>query len=110
MTRFRKTWQEAQQYCSATYEKLVEFPLPGMNVEAALVKTARAVNYYGDAWIGLKTENLDWTWVDGETLQVDNWEQADDGGEALCALMVKSGVWRGAECSLKKGVLCEGGV
>lgn len=102
------TWQEAQDYCSTTYNDLVEIYEPG-KVEASLVEAAQSVNYRGDAWIGLKTENLDWTWVDGEPLQIDNWERADDGGEASCALMIRSGVWRGEKCWQRNNLLCEGG-
>lgn len=87
---------------------LVEFYEPGAE-EATLVEAARSRNYHGYVWIGLKSKKLDWTWVDGEPLQIDNWEEEDNGGDAPCALMSESGGWRGAECWLKHNVLCEGG-
>lgn len=106
-SRNKKTWQDAQDYCSTKYDNLVEFYERG-KVESALVETAVSVDYHGEAWIGLRTEILDWTWVDGEPLLIDNWEQSSESGEGHCALMIKSGVWRAAQCSLKDYLMCEG--
>lgn len=101
----KKTWQDAQDYCKTKYDNLVEFHESG-KVEAALVEAANSVDYHGEAWIGLKEEILDWTWVDGRPLLLDNWNQSDRG-EGYCTLMLKSGAWRAAQCSLKNSVICE---
>lgn len=104
----KKTWQDAQDYCSTKNGNLVEFYEP-TKVEAEMVKTAVSLDYHGEAWIGLKEEILDWTWVDGEPLLIDNWEQINNGADGHCALMISSGAWRVAQCSLKDSVICEGG-
>lgn len=107
-----KTWQEAKDYCTrpATthYEQLVE--LYGQEqVEEVMVKVADSVGYQGPAWIGLKSETQEWTWVDGEPLGLDNWNQLSEYGEGSCALMVQAGTWTAAPCSLRKNMICEAG-
>lgn len=106
------TWQEAQDYCATTtptqFDQLVELYGQGQ-VETALVEAAASVGYRGDAWIGLKKELRDWTWVDGEPLRFDNWDQLSDYGEGPCALMMQTGTWTAAPCSLSDNVICEAG-
>lgn len=103
----RKTWQDAQDYCSAKFDNLVEFNEPGQ-VEAALVDAAVSLGFHGEAWIGLKKGILDWTWVNGEPLLMDNWKKKSDSSGENCALMYKSGTWKAAECSVNSNVICEG--
>lgn len=85
---------------------MVEFYKAG-KVEAALVDTANSVDYYDEAWIGLK-KVLNWTWVDGEPLLLENWGQGGSA-EGDCALMMQSGTWRAANCSQMKPVMCQTG-
>lgn len=106
------TWQEARDYCapSATteFDQLVE--LYGQEqVETAMVEAAASVGYRGDAWIGLKKERQEWTWVDGEPLGFDNWDQHSDDGDGTCALMIQAGTWTAAPCSRSEDVICETG-
>lgn len=106
------TWQEARDYCapsaSTQFDQLVE--LYGQEqVETAMVEAAASVGYQGGAWIGLKKELQEWTWVDGEPLSFDNWDQRSDYGEGTCALMIQTGTWTAAPCSLSENVICEGG-
>lgn len=106
------TWQEARDYCapsaSTQFDQLVE--LYGQEkVETAMMKAAASVGYRGDAWIGLKKELQEWTWVDGEPLDFDNWDQHSDDGEGACAQMIQAGTWRAAQCSLSVNVICETG-
>lgn len=102
----KKTWQDAQDYCSTQYDNLVEFYEQGM-VETALVDKAVSMDYRGEAWIGLKTKILDWTWVNGEPVQIDKWDENGGSGDGHCALMTDSGFWRAAHCSLNENVMCE---
>lgn len=106
------TWQEARDYCAPSagtqFDQLVEI-YSQEQVETAMVEAAASVGYQGDAWIGLKKELQEWTWVDGEPLDLDNWDQRSHYDEGACALMIQTGTWTAAPCSLSENVICERG-
>lgn len=107
----KMTWLEAQDYCATSttqFDQLAE--LYDEKVEAALVEAAATVGYQGEAWVGLKKEFQEWTWVDGEPLSYENWDQLSNYSEGTCALMKQTGTWTAAQCSLKDNVICETGV
>lgn len=95
------SWSKARSYCVAKHFDLAEIYNPDINT--ALMNTANW-GYQGDAWIGLKPDILDWTWVDGKLLTYDRWEQYRT--DELCVYMTERGTWKSANCSLKKYGVC----
>lgn len=98
----KMSWRKARDYCLTQHTGLAEIHNPDNST--ALMNTPNW-GYRGDAWIGLRPEPLDWTWVDGEPLTQTLWEQYSS--DELCAYMAASGRWRSADCSLKKYGACD---
>lgn len=97
----KMSWTKARDYCVTQHTDLAEIDNPDNNT--ALLNTPNW-EYPGDAWIGLRPDVLDWTWVNGELPTYDRWEQYST--DELCVYMTDTGSWKSADCSLKKYGVC----
>ncbi|KAG2469437.1 PGCA protein, partial [Polypterus senegalus] len=89
------SWDNAQKYCRANYTDLVTIEDQTLN-DQLLNKTARRYS-----WIGLRHENDNWRWSNGEPLAYTNWKR-----EFFCAVLQSDGSWNDLVCGEEHPFMC----
>ncbi|XP_060037386.1 C-type lectin domain family 4 member G-like [Erinaceus europaeus] len=103
------TWDEAQKHCLEAGGHLVI--IGGMNEQSFLVQ------HIGDRghWLGLRAVRQrsriqSYQWVDGVPLSFSHWnrgEPSDSQGREDCIMMLNTGLWNDAPCTLRDNWICE---
>ncbi|XP_039623895.1 macrophage mannose receptor 1-like [Polypterus senegalus] len=89
------SWDDAQKYCRANFTDLVTVENQAMNDH--LLTRKRAQN----TWIGLRHENDNWHWSNGEPVAYTNWKR-----EFFCAVLQSDGSWNDSVCGEEYPFMC----